>query len=84
MTGSQHPDPTCDPSPQVLSQSLEGRVKGMGQLPCREVLRGTSVMFPQAPPSSQSPGGGENLGILLSLPSRMRPVLCPHQGFQAP
>ena len=34
-------------------------------------------MFLQAPPSSLSPGGGENLGILLSLPGRMRPVLCP-------
>ena len=28
--------------------------------------------------------GSENLGILLSLPSRMRPVLCPHRGFQVP
>lgn len=55
--------------------------------PCSEFASGIFLTFLHAPGQLFVPRerlGSENLGILLSLPSRMRPVLCPHRGFQVP
>lgn len=51
------------------------------------LLQGIFLTFLRAPGRLFVPRerlGSENLGILLSLPSRMRPVLCPHQVSKCP
>lgn len=69
------------PSPGLVPKLVTG------SFPAVSLLQGIFLTFLHAPGRLFVPRerlGSENLGILLSLPSRMRPVLCPHQVSKCP